>query len=100
MSDPERHPAALPLARLCREIRRAAALSRTRTNGSFDAMLSELESNAARLDGFADTLSAIAEEFGLTLEDEGSFHSELEEAREAQEEEGGPPRGVAAELQA
>jgi hypothetical protein len=76
MKKDERHPAALPLARLCGEIRRAAARAYKRTNGSFQKMLDELESNAARLDGFADSLEAIAEEFGLTCdEEEGSLKS-------------------------
>lgn len=76
MKKDERHPAALPLARLCGEIRRAAERARKRTNGSFQNMLEELESNAARLDGFAVSLSATCEEFGLTCdEEEGSLTS-------------------------
>jgi hypothetical protein len=76
LNEAKAHPAALPLARLRRAIRLAARQSRTRTNGSFEFMLSELESNAERLDGFADSLEAIVEEFGLTCEEEeGSLKS-------------------------
>lgn len=96
----ESHAAAVPLARLCREIRRAAERSRKRTNGSFQKILDELESNAARLDGFADTLEAIAERFGLKVTDEGSLTSEFEEEREAQKEEGDPARERAAGAEA